>query len=103
MSKYIVGGMIKAPESAEEREPVIVMALYLVSTPNPAIPSWTTVVPPVASYKKKNCAYREVEEKRRRERRQAVDFPGKGKRIAKISFIFFKDCSMARVVSTVFL
>ena len=57
----------------------------------------------VPSVENNNSAFREVEEKRRRERRQAVDFPGKGKRIAKISFIFFKDCSMARVVSTVFL
>ena len=73
----IVFGMTKAPESWSE--PVMVMVF--------------------PSMRHNNSAYREVEEKRRKERRQAVDFPGKGKRIAKISFIFFKECSMARVAA----
>ena len=64
----IVFGMIKAPEALGE-EPVMVIVFPLVTYDN--------------------SAYREVEEKRRRERRQAVEFLGMRKRMAKIAFICF--------------
>ena len=49
-----------------------------------------------------NFADREVEEKRRRERMQAEEFLGNGKRKAKIVFIRKEKFSMACVLSTVF-
>ena len=77
----IVFGMTKEPEACG-LEPVIV-----ISTP---------------SLENNNSANREVEEKRRRERMQAEEFLGMGKRMAKIAFIWFQNCSMACVLSTVF-
>ena len=41
-----------------------------------------------------NSAYREVEEKRRRKSRQAVEFRGMGKRKEKIVFILFHNRRM---------
>ena len=72
----MVDGMTKLPEALGE-EPVMVILFPLVMYDN--------------------SAYREVEEKRRRERRQAVEFRGMGKRMAKIAFICFDNCSMACV------
>ena len=77
----IVFGMTKLPEACG-MEPVMVMLFPMI---------WY-----------ENSANREVEEKRRRERRQAVEFRGKVKRMAKISFILFYKCSMAYVLLTVF-
>ena len=77
----MVDGMTKMPE-ANGLEPVMVMVF------------------PEVEYN--NSAFREAEEKRRRERRQAEEFLGKGKRKAKIGFILFENNSMGCVLSTVF-
>ena len=69
----MVDGMTKMPE-ANGMEPVMVM-----------------VFPEV---KYNNSAFREAEEKRRRARRQAEEFLGKGKRKAKIGFILLENNSM---------
>ena len=75
-----MAGMSKEPE-AFGLEPVMVMVF------------------PEVEYN--NSAFREAEEKRRRARRQAEEFLGKGKRKAKIDFIFFVNNSMGCVLSTV--
>ena len=77
----MVDGMTKLPE-ALGLEPVILIPFRLV---------WYV-----------NSAFREAEEKRRRERMQAEEFLWKGKRKAKIGFILFENNSMRCVLSTIF-
>ena len=69
----ILFGMTKEPEACG-LEPVMVMLFPLVMYDN--------------------CAYTEVEEKRRRKSRQAVEFRGMGKRKEKIVFISFHNRRM---------